>query len=76
MGVLIAQLAVFAAARRAGRIPPADALREVAIEHPRPGFARVLAGAASLGGGVAMSIMVVAVFARHTGHRRVQQPAP
>ena len=37
MGVLIAQLAVVAAARRAGRIPPADALREVAIEHPRPG---------------------------------------
>src|SRR3954454_23271271 len=57
MGVLIAQLAVFAAARRAGRIPPADALREVAIEHPRPGFARVLAGAACLGGGVAMSIL-------------------
>ena len=41
MGVAIAQLAVFAAARRAGRIPPADALREVAIEHPRPGLVRV-----------------------------------
>ena len=31
----IAQVAVAAAARRAGRIPPADALREVAIEHTR-----------------------------------------
>src|SRR5215208_1023063 len=44
MGVVIAQLAVAAAARRAGRIPPADALREVAIEHPRPGFVRVVGG--------------------------------
>ena len=57
MGVLIAQLAVFAAARRAGRIAPADALREVAIEHPRPGFVRVVAGVACLLGGVAMSML-------------------
>ena len=57
MGVLIAQLAVFAAARRAGRIPPADALREVAIEHPRPGLIRVLCGVACLLGGGAMSIL-------------------
>ena len=57
MGVAIAQLAVFAAARRAGRIPPADALREVAIEHPRPGLVRVLAGVTSLAGGVAMSML-------------------
>jgi putative ABC transport system permease protein len=57
MGVLIAQLAVFAAARRAGRIPPADALREVAIEHPRPGVVRVVCGVACLSGGVAMSIL-------------------
>src|SRR3954465_16033820 len=57
MGVLIAQLAVFAAARRAGRIAPADALREVAIEHPRPGFARVVAGVACLLGGVAVSLL-------------------
>src|SRR3954452_24904180 len=57
MGVLIAQLAVFAAARRAGRIPPADALREGAIEHPRPGLGRVVCGVACLGGGVAMSIL-------------------
>src|SRR3954452_22117350 len=57
MGVLIAQLAVFAAARRAGRIPAVDALREVAIEHPRPGLLRTLSGVACLLGGVAMSIL-------------------
>src|SRR3954468_15575453 len=57
MGVLIAQLAVAAAARRAGRIPPADALREVAIEHPRPGLVRVLCGVACLAGGAAMSVL-------------------
>jgi putative ABC transport system permease protein len=57
MGVLIGQLAVAAAARRAGRIPAADALREVAIEHPRPGFARTLSGASFLVGGVAMAIV-------------------
>ncbi len=45
MGVVIGQLAVVAAARRAGRIPPADALREVAIEHPRPGLVRTLSPA-------------------------------
>jgi putative ABC transport system permease protein len=48
---------VFAAARRAGRIPPADALREVAIEHPRPGLVRVFAGVTCLVGGVAMSAL-------------------
>src|SRR3954447_25743946 len=57
MGVLIAQLAVFAAARRAGRIPAADALREVAIEHPRPGVVRTLSGVGCLLGGVSMSVL-------------------
>ena len=57
MGVVIAQLAVFAAARRAGRIPPADALREVAIEHPRPGLVRVVCGLTCLAGGAAMSVL-------------------
>src|SRR3954447_25645419 len=57
MGVLIAQLAVFAAARRAGRIPAADALREVAIEHPRPGLVRTLSGVGCLLGGVSMSVL-------------------
>ena len=57
LGVVIAQVAVWAAARRAGRIPPAEALREVAIEHPRPGVARVLSGLVLLLGGVAMSVL-------------------
>ena len=57
IGVLIGQVAVAAAARRAGRIPPAEALREVAVEHPRPGAARVAAGLALLLAGVAMSVV-------------------
>jgi putative ABC transport system permease protein len=57
LGVIVGQLAVVSAARRAGRIPPADALREVAIEHPRPGILRVLFGTVLLAGGVAMAIV-------------------
>jgi putative ABC transport system permease protein len=57
MGVLIGQFAVAAAARRAGRVPPADALREVAIEHPRPGVVRTASGAVLLLGGVAMALV-------------------
>src|SRR3954449_139528 len=57
MGVAIAQLAVFAAARRAGRIPAAAALREVAIEHPRPGLIRTLSGVGCLLGGVSTSVL-------------------
>jgi putative ABC transport system permease protein len=56
-GVLVSQLAVIAAAWRAGRVPPADALREASIEHGRPGILRLLAGVAALGGGVAMAII-------------------
>src|SRR4051812_15309285 len=63
MGVVIAQVAVAAAARRAGRIPPADALREVAIEHPRPGLVRVLSGVACLAGGAAMSVLFAGYWA-------------
>ena len=43
-GILIAQLAVFAAARRAGRTRPAEALREAAIERARPGVLQLGAG--------------------------------
>ena len=43
-GILIAQVAVFAAARRAGRTRPAEALREAAIEHARPGVLQLVAG--------------------------------
>jgi putative ABC transport system permease protein len=56
-GILVAQLAVIAAAWRAGRVPPADALREAVIEHGRPGVVRLLAGVITLGGGVAMAII-------------------
>ena len=57
LGVLIAQLAVAAAAWRAGRIRPAAALREVAVEHNRPGLVRVLAGLGCLGGGATMAML-------------------
>src|SRR4051812_18675008 len=63
MGVVIAQLAVFAAARRAGRIPAADALREVAIEHPRPGLVRTISGVACLLGGASMSVLFSGLWA-------------
>ena len=56
-GILVAQLAVLAAARRAGRVRPAEALRDVAIEHGRPGFMQLLSGLLCLGGGAAMAIL-------------------
>ena len=43
-GILVAQVAVFAAARRAGRTRPAEALREAAIERARPGILQLLDG--------------------------------
>ena len=52
-GIGIAQLAVVAAARRAGRVRPAEALREVAIEHSRPGLLQLLC----LAGGGAMAMI-------------------
>jgi putative ABC transport system permease protein len=55
-GILVAQVAVFAAARRAGRTRPAEALREAAIEHARPGAAQLLSGLLCLAGGVAMAL--------------------
>ncbi len=57
MGIGVAQVAVVAAARRAGRVRPAEALREVAVEHGRPGAVRTLAGVLSLGGGAAMALL-------------------
>ena len=56
MGVGIAQIAVVAAARRAGKVRPAEALREVAIEHGRIGWVRALSGVLALGGGAAMAL--------------------
>ena len=57
MGVGIAQLAVVAAARRAGKVRPAEALREVAVEHGRPGVVRTLSGVIALGGGAAIAVL-------------------
>ena len=57
MGIGVAQVAVLAAARRAGRVRPAEALREVAVEHGRPGAVRTLAGVLSLGGGAAIALL-------------------
>ena len=57
MGVIVAQLAVVAAARRAGKVRPAEALRDVAIEHGRPGVVRTLAGVTALSGGAAIALL-------------------
>ena len=62
-GILIAQLAVFAAARRAGRTRPAEALREATIEHARPGVLQLLVGALCLGGGIAMALIFKGMWA-------------
>ena len=59
LGIGVAQVAVVAAARRAGRVRPAEALREAAIEHARPGVLRTLTGVLALAGGAAMA----AIFA-------------
>ncbi len=56
LGIGVAQLAVMAAAHRAGKVRPGEALREAAVEHHRPGVVRILAGALFLGGGVTMAI--------------------
>ena len=56
-GIGMAQLAVIAAARRAGRVRPAEALREVAIEHSRPGILQLLSGVLCLAGGGAMAMI-------------------
>ena len=64
LGVGIAQLAVVAAAFRAGRTRPADALNEVAIEHPRPGLVRTVTGVLALAGGAAMSVVFDGISAQ------------
>ena len=56
MGLGIAQLAVVAAARRAGRTAPAEALREAAIEHARPGVAPAPRGRPGLAGGATLAL--------------------
>ena len=48
---------MIAAARRAGRVRPAEALREVAIEHGRPGVMQLLSGVLCLAGGGAIAML-------------------
>jgi putative ABC transport system permease protein len=51
-GMLIALAGAFAAARRAGRVRPAEALREAAVDHGTMPLTRWLVGLAALGGSV------------------------
>src|SRR5262249_21549608 len=51
-GLLIALAGAFVAARRAGRVRPAEALREAAVDHGTMPLTRWLAGLAALGGSV------------------------
>ena len=53
-GLLVCVVAVMAAAWRASRVPPAEALREQRTGYQRLGVARGLAGVACIAGGVAM----------------------
>jgi putative ABC transport system permease protein len=62
-GIVVAQAAVFAAARRAGRTRPAEALREAAIERARPGVLQIAAGLLCLGGGVALALIFKGTWA-------------
>ena len=62
-GILIAQVAVFAAARRAGRTRPAEALREASIERARPSVLQLGAGVLLLGGGIAMALIFKGMWA-------------
>ena len=64
LGLGIAQIAVVAAARRAGRTAPAEALREAAVEHGRPSAVQLLAGVLCLGGGAAMSLVFSGMWAQ------------
>ena len=61
--MLIPQLAVFAAARRAGRTRPAEALRDAAIERPRPSVLQIVTGLLFVGGGVAMALVFKGIWA-------------
>ena len=64
LGVVISQLAVVAAAHRAGRTAPAEAMREVAVERSRPSVVQLLTGVVLLGGGVAMSLVFSGFWAQ------------
>ena len=56
-GIVITEIAVLAAARRAARIPAAEALREAELEPRHLGLARWLFGLAALAGAGAMLVL-------------------
>jgi putative ABC transport system permease protein len=64
LGIGIAQLAVIAAGWRAGRTRPAEALRDAAVEHTRPGAVQVLAGLLCLGGGAVIALVFSGLLAQ------------
>lgn len=61
VGTAIALLGARAAARRASRISPVDAMREAAVERSHPGFWRLATGALFLAGSIAMLIGMGAI---------------
>jgi putative ABC transport system permease protein len=58
-GLIVAELAGFVAARRAGRIRPAEALAEASVERRWPHPVRVALGLIALGGAVTLGIVTV-----------------
>jgi putative ABC transport system permease protein len=54
IGLIVAELSGFVAARRAGRVNPAEALRESATERWWPHPIRILLGLGALGGSIAL----------------------
>ncbi|HZO67141.1 MAG TPA: FtsX-like permease family protein [Kribbellaceae bacterium] len=58
IGVLVALLGARAAARRAAKVPPVEALREAAVEPRRIGWLRGLAGVVFGAGGIAMLVFI------------------
>jgi putative ABC transport system permease protein len=58
IGVLVALLGARAAAKRAAKVPPVDALREAAVEPRRIGPARVVTGVVFGAGGIAMLVFI------------------
>ena len=62
-GAVLIPLAVFAAARRARRTRPAEALRDAAIERPRPSVLQIVTGLLFVGRGVAMALIFKGMWA-------------
>jgi putative ABC transport system permease protein len=59
--VLAAWVAARVSARRTARIKPVEALGDAALQPPRLGLVRILAGLASLGGAIALTMVLTAL---------------